>query len=215
MLPGNARALRNEEAALIVAHAHRHARATPLGVGCPAALGNHRLGARPLSGLLAGAGRLRLRLQCCAQRPTRGPGDNTGSVARHRQWRLSPGAATGVVGSGADGRCTLWLHRLLHLRQFGYLPLDTPVFRRSRAGLAGLVYLFLPTFLATVYVRGSLADATILAGSPWVWQGWPSMCASRAWSALPLQCSVSSGCGAPRRGWPSLHPCCCFATHCG
>ncbi len=34
------------------------------------------------------------------------------------------------------------------------------------AGLAGLVYMFLPLFLATVYVRGSLADANVLAALP-------------------------------------------------
>jgi hypothetical protein len=34
------------------------------------------------------------------------------------------------------------------------------------AGLAGLIYIFLPTFLATAYVRGSLSDALILALLP-------------------------------------------------
>lgn len=51
------------------------------------------------------------------------------------------------------------------------------------AGLAGIVYLLLPPFLATVYVRGSLADALILGLLPLALAGIASYADSRSPSA--------------------------------
>lgn len=46
-----------------------------------------------------------------------------------------------------------------------------PLLGDRSAGLAGLIYVLMPTFLATVYVRGSLADALILAWLPLAFAG--------------------------------------------
>lgn len=51
------------------------------------------------------------------------------------------------------------------------------------AGLAGVVYLLLPSFLATVYVRGSLADALIVGLLPLALAGIASYADSRSPSA--------------------------------
>ena len=41
-----------------------------------------------------------------------------------------------------------------------------PIYGDRAAGLSGVVYIFLPMVLATVYIRGSLSDAMILALLP-------------------------------------------------
>ena len=86
----------------------------------------------------------------------RGTGSGAFLLAQPLLWLgLAPTAAVrfGFIGCFICGSLGIYLW----LRQF---------FDDRAAGLAGLVYLFLPVFLATVYVRGSLADATILAALP-------------------------------------------------
>ncbi len=46
-----------------------------------------------------------------------------------------------------------------------------PIFGDRAAGLAGLVYILQPIFLTTVYLRGSLADALVLAWLPLAFAG--------------------------------------------
>ncbi|MFN8444606.1 MAG: hypothetical protein U0175_27725 [Caldilineaceae bacterium] len=48
-----------------------------------------------------------------------------------------------------------------------YFWLEARLGRRG-AALAGWIYILLPPFLATIYVRGSLADATVIALLPWL-----------------------------------------------
>ena len=213
---GDARTLRNEEAALIL---------LPMRIDMPAPR-RWGLAALLLLGIIAWAPALYPGywqglegfvpvFNVAHGAPLAADGDNTGSwrgtgsgaflLAQPLLWLgLAPTAAVrfGFVGCFIGGSLGIYFW----VRQF---------FDDRTAGLAGLVYLFLPTFLATVYVRAAWPTRRSWPRCPWVWQGWPSMCASAAWSAPPLACSASSGCGVPRRGWPSSHRCCCFATHYG
>ena len=54
------------------------------------------------------------------------------------------------------------------------------------AGLAGLLYMLAPPLLATVYIRGSLSDLTIVALLPLALAGLTSYCDSRSLSAVGI-----------------------------
>ena len=54
------------------------------------------------------------------------------------------------------------------------------------AGLAGLIYMLLPTVLSTVYIRGSLSDAMILGLLPVAFAGTSHFAARRSWAALAV-----------------------------
>lgn len=52
------------------------------------------------------------------------------------------------------------------------------------AGLTGLIYLFMPTFLSTIYVRGSLSDALVMALFPVLMTGVHTYALERSSSAI-------------------------------
>lgn len=54
------------------------------------------------------------------------------------------------------------------------------------AGLAGLLYMLAPPLLATVYIRGSLSDMTIVALLPFALAGLTSYCDTRSLSAVGI-----------------------------
>ena len=61
-----------------------------------------------------------------------------------------------------------------------------PRFGDRAAGLAGVVYLFTPTLLATIYIRGSLSDAMIIALLPFSLAGLASYTQTRSLSGAGI-----------------------------
>ncbi|MEM7131358.1 MAG: hypothetical protein AAF702_33905 [Chloroflexota bacterium] len=89
-----------------------------------------------------------------------------------------------ALGGGAIGAVRLSFIIAFILGGLGTYIWLRPRFGDRSAGLAGLIYMLMPTFLATVYVRGSLGDALVMALFPVIMAGLQLFVIERSPSAI-------------------------------